>query len=784
LATSLDAESAFAAISRAHARFHRSALAQSSPDLTGAARDDVLERERDLGDSYLTNARSRLRQGFSDIDAEAPEASLQAQGLLARERRFLDQHLAASANRLLKAGDVAELAAMGESHGVWVLDESKRTHTRDCEMVANRSWPLDFLREFLLTRHAGCGCRAISLEQARRQGLDVQRGVMTQKRMQAMLNEADGEPHVLKVPILGSDQWTSDRHPRGTHGRFIAVTHSLHPDFHPAIKQVVAALGRGDVDGAEYHSNAAREMAVTRIERARTEDDWMAASEQMDHLERVMTRVISASVDPERERGGGIAINERKGITEPWASGGRFAWAFPRGTLPDPLVKLISENRMESFRVGRSGDDIVLVSTSKDKALARGATREMEGRYPRLRNHRILSPGKSFDDDRPLDRDEDELSEPSDDKMSVYAGVTGKQLGDSGEILLNAAAHRLRELDLVSGPKEITYPGSRDGSPLDWTIDDLGVEVKTVPLRGYTPGVMAPSPKITGAQSEVKRADLIARNVTRTAAGERPLRAAQVQVFADYDNDVGHMFALIYPDSGSQFGSRRVPMEAVNALIGEGIQPGESFMATRGDFANDPEHAWTFLGSVRLPINPLFTAYQGRRVPADERRSIAAQDPTFVDGGVPEDFADAAPKAIRAEPELRKPNKDELRGALVHLYHHGRHESGRQLTLGEIGQELGVSQPTVSRWLKDAGITTGKGARRDQPPPETKQEAIARLSSEGRSPAEIAKSLRITRTLVDRVLGLDDTRLGRGEVAESGVDTSSSPEVPPLRLVS
>jgi DNA-binding transcriptional ArsR family regulator len=782
LATSFDAGSAFAAIARAHARFHQSALSHASPDLTGVDREDVLERERDLGESYLTNARSRLNHGFGDIDAEAPEASLQAQGLLARERRFLDQHLAAAGNRLLKAGDVAELAAAGETHGVWVLDESKKTHTRDCEMVANRLWPLDFLREFLLTRHGGCGCRAISRTEAVRRGIDVRRGVLTARKMHAMLNEADATPHVVRVPILGSDEWEAGRHPRGTHGRFVAVTHNLHPAFHPAIKEIAAALGRGDVDGAEFHSAEARQLAAHRIEHARSEKDWEDASEQMDHLERVMTRVVSAAVEPERERGGGIPINERVGITEPWASGGRFAWAFPRGVLPDPLVKLISEKRMESFRVGRSGDDIVLVSTSKDKALARAATREMEGKFPRLRNHRVTSPGQAFDDDRPLDRATDERSEETRDPMSVYAGVTGKQLGDSGEILLNAAAQRLRELGLSSGPEEIGYPGARDGSPLDWTIDNLGIEVKTIPLRGYTPGVMAPSPKITGAQSEVKQADLIARNAARRAAGRSPMHAAQVQVFADYDNDVGHMFVHLYPDTGSQFGSLRVPKEAVDSLIGEGLDPGQAFTASRGAFAGDPDHAWIFLGSVRLPVNPLFSAYQGRRIPAEERRSLTALDPRFVDTGVPEGFEYSAPEKVPAP--LRKPSKEELRSQLVHLYHHGRHESGRQLTLGEIGEHLGVSQPTVSRWLKDAGITTGKGARRDQPPPETKQEAISRLSSEGRSPAEIAKSLRVTRTLVDRVLGLEDSQLTRGEVAESEGDPSSSPEVPPLRLVS
>jgi AraC-like DNA-binding protein len=618
-------------------------------------------------------------------------------------------------------------------------------------------------------------------------GIRFRKAGLPAKSRGRKLREAQLAEAVIHVPLFGSGRtWDGEKHPRDYHGHFAPVHHDeLHPIYRDAMRHVTEALAAGDSDGVERADEELQQRSVDLVARAgddpkRNREAW----KHVDHADRVLSRVIGVSINPEADRAGPTGVHETKGITKPWA-GKSFAWSIPDGIMPPSAI--LNLNRSESFHARRSPDGGVVLNTpGSETGPERGAARLLESIYPRLRQHRIAGLSRVFADDRPLDvgPGERDVEYGKLDAPSIYGGVSTLQLGDAGENLVAGASERARELGLTDEPG-FEIPALKAGAPLDLIMGDLATEVKTIPVRGVTPGEMLPSPKISESQRQRKVGEMMARNRVRARDGKAPLRPAQLQVYADPDNDVGHAFLHIYPEGEVPFTSLRLPALAFSRLSGEGIEPGEAFNATSGatdagTAASDPSRRWVYLGAIRLPINPLHPAFQGRRTDADERRarigSPTTAAPRFADDGVPMGAAArlAAPPPPPAPPPAPAPDPEKRRDQVVALWHHGRHESGRPLTQGEIAKRVGTTQKTVSKDLAARGVETGgAGKRRDLKPDETRTARILRLDSEGKTVAQIAALVKTNQRYVERVLGREST----SEVAESEASQSDSPDM-------
>ena len=187
-------------IERAKRRFNVRALGKLYPDLPGPSLAEALLREQRLDRIYEQRMATRLRQGFRrlglDPTLSAQERQQKEAKLLEQEQRFLRMHIAAAQNRMLREAEMQRLQRSGEQGAYWLIDWSKRTHTADCLAMEGRYWSWDVLGKINpANRHAGCGCRLISIQEARNRGLAVRRGYRSRAmRAATELRESDATP--------------------------------------------------------------------------------------------------------------------------------------------------------------------------------------------------------------------------------------------------------------------------------------------------------------------------------------------------------------------------------------------------------------------------------------------------------------------------------------------------------------------------------------------------------------------------------------------------------------
>src|SRR4051812_5245268 len=169
---------AFAQLQRAHQAFTPSLVARVFPTLTGADRGLVLAREEKLDAIYLRRARQRL----AAINRLPPTRRRdRARKLIDREMTYLGQHIEQATRRITRDVEFFELRDSGATHAYWVLDPRLRNHTTDCRVMEGHVWPMSVLKVVNPSnRHAGCGCRLISVDRARALGLPLTRGYRTQ----------------------------------------------------------------------------------------------------------------------------------------------------------------------------------------------------------------------------------------------------------------------------------------------------------------------------------------------------------------------------------------------------------------------------------------------------------------------------------------------------------------------------------------------------------------------------------------------------------------------------
>jgi hypothetical protein len=238
-----------ALIMRAQRKFKAGALAALYPELRGTDLDAVAARELEFDAAFSANTRTRLRRDvdaiFADDTLAARARELAAGGadvaeiarqldvserqarglladdrastrermkrLLARERRYLQDHIDAAKRRMELEAAARRIEAESPEGAVWVLGKAAK-HTKDCEIMAGGRedrgllWGWDVLHQVNpANRHGGCKCELLAPAEARRRGIPFERGVMTPTMWSAVL------AHAHECATIGHTQLRSPR---------------------------------------------------------------------------------------------------------------------------------------------------------------------------------------------------------------------------------------------------------------------------------------------------------------------------------------------------------------------------------------------------------------------------------------------------------------------------------------------------------------------------------------------------------------------------------------------
>ena len=788
-----DTEALVSAFARAAATFNLDALMAAHPGLTGRERDAAARLEDARDSEYRRRAGQRIR-GAADPAAAAR-----------REQGFLLAHLQATGERITARALLQQVASDGSSI---VLIPQGANPCRACRDMHGKVWSATALAA-RWPSHPGCQCRPRRERDARadgwrpdpariseaaspptpgagglRLGCPALRETAADQALReaaAELEQLAGCPGLSRVILEASvPAFDSGEHPRwptgaklggvSVGGRFIKKV-GIGGDVPKSLQGALGRLSRaslaGDLDGVEAGHQEMLDAARKLRDPTRREQGFQAAA-----------RARAAALNPsgERVRTGQVADYGDRRLPVPltvpltgqhggWNSDGEFSWSIQPGSLGAGHDRLVeSLRRAPSFLVTEKPGGTVQVDSAptRDPVQANGDARRLEVLLPQLSRMRVDANGQAVEND-PIDlAPEERETDLSRAQLTYYAGVSTYQIGASAETLIDSAAGRMAELELIAegAPLELSTQERGNTSPLDWRVGRYAIEVKSRGMRGLVPGV---------AQEKLKiHAD--ARDEKIAAAEAEGLTPALVFSLTDLDTDVAHLFFHEYPPS-APFGSPRPPKELVDRLISGDIRPGDDVVPLTGpDGGGRGERRFVFLGTFRLGYNPL-TA--GGDVDPDDpyepsslqtgRDRAARQAPVDVGArgpvSAPEDVTGSS-QLKRDDSEERLADREERNRAIIAAV-----IAQPGVSQAEIARRMGVSQGTVSKLLKDAGQSRQRLPTRGRPLPERAVE----MFDEGKDVRAIAAELKRTQDFVRKALKAggrkpprEPLRLGRG----------------------
>lgn len=237
-----DYDRAVARIRKAQRTFQVGALRQMHPDLQGDELARAVAREASRDAAYARNMQRRLREGFRRINADPTltpqERREKGRKLVEMERGYLERHIEEAGWRMMREAEMSRLKRLREDGAYWLLDPNRRTHTTDCLAMEGRIWPWSVLERINpANRHPGCGCKLISIREARRRGLNLRRGIRTPHMLAATQMQEASKRQNYRVFIAG----------RGRH-----VFGSADPK---EVRKWLVTLKRGDNDDYPPHSD-------------------------------------------------------------------------------------------------------------------------------------------------------------------------------------------------------------------------------------------------------------------------------------------------------------------------------------------------------------------------------------------------------------------------------------------------------------------------------------------------------------------------------------------------
>jgi hypothetical protein len=739
-------------IERAHRGFSDAAVRRLYPELQGEDLVRAVARESALSSDYLGNMRRRIVVGErairSDTTLEDLEQMDRRQALERLERGYLRKHLEARARRLGTEADISRLKSQGEDGAYWWLDPDVKTrHCDSCLLMGGRWWPFSVLDQVNpATEHAGCKCKLIAGSVARARGLDVRRGYRT-SAIRAKLREAASQHiagDVIKVPLPPGKEGNPyhDSHGRFSHSPFVRVPGVPGQGISRAVRKPLGryfdAIKAGDRDAMDRHFEDSVKATRAIKDRPRRDENL-----------RALGRIRAAAMNPggvrapvgARHAGAGVpqSVHEGHGSnTTPWGEKGNFAWLVRPAALGKSHERVAAALRKSGdFDVRVHPDGLQLeTKPSLDPVYALAAARELEIMSPGLRNNRLAGDHDALGVNTPLDLHPSEVpgDVPAEERprygrrmQSRYPLVAWDQLGKAAEAMAPETRDRLADLGLVRSNARVHTPGLRQTgrgrsgkeSELDWEIGPYGIEVKSESMRGMSTFLAREgSSKIKWDQRAKKQA----------AAAARSKRPALVHSVVDLDDDVAHLFFHEYGPDEKPFASRRLPQDLRRRLMDGDLKPGDAAAGAHGSDVGKEGNETIYLGSFRLPYNPLRTSRLGdeRVEPGhspemeslehleDRQTAGRAADIGVGDRKAPEvvttpaktvaDEAQAASKAV-------KQSRDER---IVSLFTGDPPKSQSQ-----IAREIGLSQPGVRKILlqrlgADALSKRGKaGTRHD-----------------------------------------------------------------------
>ena len=684
-------------IRQAHSRFQMESLRRLYPDLAGTLLDSKYEEERKRDEEFLARMESRIRlkieAAFSDPNLTQAEKARKARSALSLEQHYFKRHLSEAAWRMARTAEMIRLKEAGEPGAYWLMDSGLASHTDDCLAMEGRVWPwavLDLVNP--ANRHPGCGCKLIAEGVARQMGLPLKRGyrgAMWQASVGEQLSEG-----VIRVPLPPGAHGGNELHDSES-GRFVSRTllGSIPDELKPAFSQLTAAAEKGD--RKEVRARAAHMRY--RIEQA------IPAGQRPDALLAVAS-VLAASDNPTGRRvATGAAARAPLAKADNaggWANGGH-AWSVPRGVLSPATVQALQKVHDPDLQITDGPNGELRISHPKMRR-----ARDLEITLPELRTFRVDGDGKPLEDERGLDvgDDENRVDLKAGYRRTNYRNVDNRQLGDSGETLIDGVMSRLEELGyLVPGDtrKEFLSEGGALNE-LDWIINGFAVEVKSSSYRGLVPGATQEGQGISASEARRKQEALDEMNRLRAQDGEPPLRPMLIQVITDLDRDQGHVFIHEYT-SGKPFTSRRLPRELSASLLSGTLQAGKGAHPERG--ADDAPTV--FAGTFPLVYNPLKTSHRpGEHLTPEMSQSLrgVSKDRPPQDKGITDTPAGLdAPRVTHktaarhrgesSRSETRSRNARIVQAALANLDQHG---DMRQI---ELARDFNVNQSNISRVL-------------------------------------------------------------------------------------
>lgn len=684
-----------ARIRQAHSRFQMESLRRLYPDLAGTLLDRKYEEERSRDEEFLTRMESRIRlkveAAFNDPNLTPAEKARKARTALSLEQHYFKRHLSEAAWRMARTAEMIRLKEAGEPGAYWLMDSGLQSHTADCLAMESRVWPwsvLDVVNP--ANRHPGCGCKLIAEGMARQLGLPVKRGYRG-----ASWQGAVGEPiqeGVIRVPLPPGTRGGNELHDTDT-GRFVSrtVLGGIPASLERPFKLLTDAAERGD-----------RRQARIEAERLRSQIEELPAAQRPSAL-LAAASVLAASDNP---TGGRVAtgVAARAPIAKAdnaggWANGSH-AWAVPRGVLSPATRQGLARVKDPELKITDAPGGELLIEHPKMRR-----ARDLEITLPQLRTFRVNGDGEPLEDERPLDLadDENQVDLQSGYRRTNYRNVDNRQLGDSGEMLIDAVMDRMEELGyLVPGDTRKEFLSEGGGhNELDWIINGYAVEVKSASYRGLVPGTTREGQGISRSETLRKQEALDEMNRLRAQDGEAPLKPMLVQVIVDLDRDQGHVFVHEYPPGKGAFKSRRLPRELSEKLLDGTLKPGKGGHPERGE-ARGPT---VFVGSFPLVYNPLKTSHlPGTHLSSTRSQSLRAkaegrppQDKGVQD--IPAELDAQRPPPVSQErgtsrkQAKRSRNAEIVAKALANLEQHG---DMRQIELARI---FGVNQSNISRVL-------------------------------------------------------------------------------------
>ncbi len=779
-------------IERAQRKFQIDALVKLHPELRGETLARAVAREAMLDATFTRNMRTRVRTGlrriYSDPTVSGEQRARRIKVLESNERRYLVQHIAAASQRMVHEATWSRLVESGAEFAYWLMDFTKRTHTPDCLAMEGKVWPMSVLDPRTgvnpSNRHAGCGCRLISVQEARARGLALRRGY----RPASSLREAgipkgfgriDAKRGIIRVPIRPGARGglvsvrTYTRRRKGkvetvrAHTRHLVISGVVSPELEGGLERYLDSVEGGKI--ADMQGQMADLIAGARK---------LYDLDERDESLRTLSRVHAAAMNPEgvRVRMGRqvridpknpsrlfpvpIPIQEPEGVVDPWGADGTYRWIIPPDALGNDRQKLIQTlDDSGAFEFDETDDGTEVWTKPHLRApIARSRARHAEIIASPMRRLRIVEAGLAFDNDDPLDKGDDEADIDWDDRdennyESRFAGVPHTWIGDAAEAIVSAATERLKELDIIGDNATMEWASVRRAdrnAPLDWvavTPDDpqrsFGIEVKGESMRGWVPSATPESGlDIRGRDRARKLAEQVARGV----------RPALATVFVDADHDVAHMFLMPYTEDKNAYKGARVPLGLRDALLDGSIRPGDTAMASRGTKLDENARTTVFVGTFRLPYNPLKAGEDAR--PSTTRLQLLAKTGGGAfDVGPSKEPRNLSLKSMTIGPgesrtAFEREGRDER---LVDLF------TKQNLSLQAIASEVEMSPTGVRAALvrllgkkKYASLSGGSGARKDLGPdrkraiaPGEMRQEIVRLADEGVAPNEIARRLKL-----------------------------------------